>query len=244
MEIQLFQNIKTVFNLVINMTVAQSQSILLGLTSWVTFETRSLKKPVNTSPGQRVDGRPKPASIMTVQQKGGRISQGLKGDPFRGDISATLSPTERRTPSHEVPQSKPHRGRCRADRGRGSTATLHIATYNTRTLALQDEPCKEIRRRTQVKDIVDFITKQKWKWAGHAARYQDNRWTLRVTEWQPRHGKRSRGRQVRRWRDDIVKIKGATWSRDAKDRDGWKADAEGYFLQWRDTALHACMPLN
>ncbi|KAK3784049.1 hypothetical protein RRG08_025243 [Elysia crispata] len=76
---------------------------------------------------------------MTVQQKGGRISQGLKGDPFRGDISATLSPTERRTPSHEVPQSKPHRGRCGADRGRGSTATLHIATYNTRTLALQDD---------------------------------------------------------------------------------------------------------
>ncbi|KAK3772195.1 hypothetical protein RRG08_035235 [Elysia crispata] len=58
----------------------------------------SNEKPVNTSPGQRVDGRPKPASIMTVQQKGGRISQGLKGDPFRGDISATLSPTERRTP--------------------------------------------------------------------------------------------------------------------------------------------------
>ncbi|KAK3803056.1 hypothetical protein RRG08_027978 [Elysia crispata] len=105
-------------------------------------------------------------------------------------------------------------------------------------IKLKDKvPCKEIRRRTQVKDIVDFITKQKWKWAGHAARYQDNRWTLRVTEWQPRHGKRSRGRQVRRWRDDIVKIKGATWSRDAKDRDGWKADAEGYFLQWRDTAL-------
>ncbi|KAK3798509.1 hypothetical protein RRG08_063518 [Elysia crispata] len=102
-------------------------------------EAPPTKKPVNTSPGQRVDGRPKPASIMTVQQKGGRISQGLKGDPFRGDISATLSPTERRTPSHEVPQSKPHRGRCGADRGRGSTATLHIATYNTRTLALQDD---------------------------------------------------------------------------------------------------------
>ncbi|KAK3705532.1 hypothetical protein RRG08_041406 [Elysia crispata] len=102
-------------------------------------EAPPTKKPVNTSPGQRVDGRPKPASIMTVQQKGGRISQGLKGDPFRGDISATLSPTERRTPSHEVPQSKPHRGRCGANRGRGSTATLHIATYNTRTLALQDD---------------------------------------------------------------------------------------------------------
>ena len=35
-------------------------------------------------------------------------------------------------------------------------------------IKLKDKvPCKEIRRRTQVKDIVDFISRQKWKWAGH-----------------------------------------------------------------------------
>ncbi|GFS25595.1 endonuclease-reverse transcriptase [Elysia marginata] len=62
--------------------------------------------------------------------------------------------------------------------------------------------CKEIRNKTQVSDIAQYIAKQKWKWAGHVARIQDNRWTLRVTEWQPRNGKRSRGRQARRWRDD------------------------------------------
>ncbi|GFO43775.1 endonuclease-reverse transcriptase [Plakobranchus ocellatus] len=67
--------------------------------------------------------------------------------------------------------------------------------------------CSEIRKRTQIQDIVDFVAKQKWKWAGHVARLKDNRWTLRVTEWQPRNGKRSRGRQARRWRDDIVKTK-------------------------------------
>ncbi|GFO00544.1 endonuclease-reverse transcriptase [Plakobranchus ocellatus] len=54
--------------------------------------------------------------------------------------------------------------------------------------------CSEIRKRTQIQDIVDFVAKQKWKWAGHVARLKDNRWTLRVTEWQPRNGKRSRGR--------------------------------------------------
>ncbi|GFS14726.1 endonuclease-reverse transcriptase [Elysia marginata] len=75
--------------------------------------------------------------------------------------------------------------------------------------------CKEIRNKTQVSDIAQYIAKQKWKWAGHVARLQDNRWTLRVTEWQPRNGKRSRGRQARRWRDDIVRTMGNTWTREA-----------------------------
>ena len=97
--------------------------------------------------------------------------------------------------------------------------------------------CKEIRRRTQVKDIVEFVTSQKWKWAGHVARSKDNRWTLRATEWQPRNGKRSRGRQTRRWRDDIVQIKGNSWYREARERDKWKHDAEGYILQWMDKSL-------
>ncbi|GFO33009.1 endonuclease-reverse transcriptase [Plakobranchus ocellatus] len=82
----------------------------------------------------------------------------------------------------------------------------------------------------------NFVEKQKWKWAGHVARLKDNRWTLRVTEWQPRNGKRKRRRQARRWRDDIVKKKGNTWSRDARDRDEWRRDAEGYILQWMDRA--------
>ncbi|GFO20141.1 endonuclease-reverse transcriptase [Plakobranchus ocellatus] len=53
---------------------------------------------------------------------------------------------------------------------------------------------------------------------------------------QKKNGKRSRGRQARRWRDDIVKTKGNTCSRDARDRDEWRRDAEGYILQWMDRA--------
>ncbi|GFS18387.1 endonuclease-reverse transcriptase [Elysia marginata] len=88
--------------------------------------------------------------------------------------------------------------------------------------------CKEIRNKTQVSDIAQYIAKQKWKWAGHVARLQDNRWTLRVTEWQPRNGKRSRGRQARRWRDDIVTVRtmGNTWTREAKDKEEWRRGAE------------------
>ena len=71
-------------------------------------------------------------------------------------------------------------------------------------------PCREIRAKTNIKDVVKFAAKQKWKWAGHVARLNDNRWTKRITDWQPRYGKRSRGRQAKRWRDDIVQMKGIT----------------------------------
>ncbi|GFR69251.1 endonuclease-reverse transcriptase [Elysia marginata] len=96
--------------------------------------------------------------------------------------------------------------------------------------------CKEIRNKTQVSDIAQYIAKQKWKWAGHVARLQDSRWTLRVTEWQPRNGKKSKGRQARRWRDDIVRTMGNTWTREAKDKEKWRRGAEGLILQWMDVA--------
>ena len=51
-------------------------------------------------------------------------------------------------------------------------------------------PCREIRAKTNIKDVVKFAAKQKWKWAGHVARLNDNRWTKRITDWQPRYGKR------------------------------------------------------
>ena len=54
--------------------------------------------------------------------------------------------------------------------------------------------------------------------------------------WCGLYGKRSRGRQVKRWRDDIVQMKGITWGRDAEQRDDWRRDAEGYILQWMDGA--------
>ena len=104
-------------------------------------------------------------------------------------------------------------------------------------IKLKDKiPCKTIREKTGVQDVVTFTLKQKWKWAGHVARMEDNRWTQRITNWQPRIGKRSRGRPTIRWRDDLVQHKGATWGRKARERESWKSSAEGYILQWMDTA--------
>ena len=41
-----------------------------------------------------------------------------------------------------------------------------------------------IRQRTRVTDIVQYVTNTKRKWAGHITRMKDNRWTIRITEWQ------------------------------------------------------------
>ncbi|GFR85642.1 endonuclease-reverse transcriptase [Elysia marginata] len=95
-------------------------------------------------------------------------------------------------------------------------------------------PCKNIRQQTHIKDVVLFAERQKWNWAGHVARMSDNRWTKRATEWQPRIGKRSRGRQPLRWSDSIAKVKVRLWHREAGDKNRLRLDAEGHILQWMD----------
>ena len=82
-----------------------------------------------------------------------------------------------------------------------------------------------IRQRTRVTDIVQYVTNTKWKWAGHIARMKDNRWTIRSREWQT-EGLRSVGRPKRRWRNDTVGQQGVVWTRIAKDRERWKTLAE------------------
>ena len=64
----------------------------------------------------------------------------------------------------------------------------------------------------------------------------DNRWTKRYTEWQPRRGKRSRGRPSRSCQDDIAKKEGTIWKWKALGKRHWKALMKGYILQWLDKA--------
>ena len=85
-----------------------------------------------------------------------------------------------------------------------------------------------------MKDIIEKIKEAKWRWAGHVARMNDNRWTKRLTDWQPRTGKRRRGRQKTRWRDDLTAYLGVTWAREATDRRKWKTHEEGYSRPWVD----------
>ena len=92
-----------------------------------------------------------------------------------------------------------------------------------------------IRDQTKVEDILTTIKKRKWSWAGHIYRREDNRWTTRATEWDPRDGIRGRGRQRTRWRDEIRRFAGVGWNRLTSDRSGWKSLGEAFVLQW--TAL-------
>ena len=68
-----------------------------------------------------------------------------------------------------------------------------------------------IRHQTGVNDIIDVIKKGIHGWAGHIARFNDNRWTKRVTEWTPREWTRRQGRPKTRWRDNLVRQLGAAW---------------------------------
>lgn len=46
----------------------------------------------------------------------------------------------------------------------------------------------------------------KWEWVRHIMRRKDNRWTRDVTEWVPTDGRRCKGKQHVKRRDDVVKI--------------------------------------
>ncbi|CAB3240548.1 unnamed protein product [Arctia plantaginis] len=89
-----------------------------------------------------------------------------------------------------------------------------------------------IRQRTKVTDIAYRISKLKWQWAGHISRRTDNRWGKRVLEWRPRLGKRSVGRPQARWSDDLRKMAGRSWMREAQNRSKWRAMGEAYVQQW------------
>ncbi|GFO08757.1 endonuclease-reverse transcriptase [Plakobranchus ocellatus] len=90
-------------------------------------------------------------------------------------------------------------------------------------------PTIEIRKKTQVIDVVQYIQRQ-------IATGKDNRWTKRCTEWQPMSGRRDRGTPEARWMDDIRRAVGPQWQMKAQDRKKWKTSAEGFILQWMDKA--------
>ena len=87
-----------------------------------------------------------------------------------------------------------------------------------------------IRHQTGVNDIIDVIKKGIHGWAGHIARFKDNRWTKRVTEWTPREWKRRQGRPKTRWRDSLIHHLGPSWPRIARDRRLWRQFREGFLL--------------
>lgn len=85
-----------------------------------------------------------------------------------------------------------------------------------------------IRKRTNVTDALIFSLQRKWKWAGHAARYNDNRWTIRTIKWTGPRGTRRKGRPRSRWSDEIVATAGRHWLNTAKERSQWNSLEEAF----------------
>jgi len=79
----------------------------------------------------------------------------------------------------------------------------------------------EISRKTQTKNLVNFIIKQKLSYAGHVARAQSSRWNKRITFWTPPYGKEKVGRPSIRWVVEIVGMAGRDWASWARHREEW-----------------------
>ncbi|XP_073960723.1 uncharacterized protein [Choristoneura fumiferana] len=90
-----------------------------------------------------------------------------------------------------------------------------------------------IRRVTKVRDVVEEIERNKWRWAGHIARMNHDRWARRTLEWRPRENTRSRGRPPMRWKDDICRQAGGGWMHMAVDRQAWRNGEEAYGCRMR-----------
>ena len=84
---------------------------------------------------------------------------------------------------------------------------------------------RALRKMSGVKDIVEMIRESKFRWAGHVARLEDNRWTSQIVDWYPRGCKRPRGRPPKRWDQYVTEVAGKNWRQIAKDRIVWHSCA-------------------
>ena len=86
----------------------------------------------------------------------------------------------------------------------------------------QKIPNTTIRQRTEFKDAYIDALQRKFRWAGHVARYNDNRWTNRTTFWWPYDFRRPRGRPADRWRKLMQDHLGRNWHELARNRTEYK----------------------
>lgn len=88
-----------------------------------------------------------------------------------------------------------------------------------------------IREESGVQDVITELYRNKQRWAGHVARMNDNRWTIRATNWYPYGSKRQKGRPHTRWADPLRKTYGITWTRAAQNRSKWRRKSDLHL--WR-----------
>ena len=78
--------------------------------------------------------------------------------------------------------------------------------------------CEDLRRSTSMRDASNLAEKHKWKWSDNVARMDNNRWTHKLSMWDPREGRKNVRRKRTRWADQLKRLAGNQWSISAKDR--------------------------
>eukprot|EP00973_Karenia_brevis_P007712 1047595-Karenia_brevis.AAC.1 len=86
--------------------------------------------------------------------------------------------------------------------------------------------------RLGLDDWVIAQRRRKWRWAGHLARRDDERWSTKLLSWRPQEGRRCVGHPKMRWSDvfnlffvwrDTAAPRGGDWQQLAQDRELWKS---------------------
>ncbi len=101
---------------------------------------------------------------------------------------------------------------------------IAAAQHNVRSMLNiqrpQNQQLDNKESRQKYKIFLKTLNKQMVvAWAGHVARRRNRRWSTATTEWSPQRGKRNRGRQRTRWRDEMDKT---NWYADAREKDQWR----------------------
>lgn len=91
-----------------------------------------------------------------------------------------------------------------------------------------------LRKTTKIEDVTVKVKRLKWRWTGHILRGIE-KWNKVILNWYPRMGKRKKGRQFKRWVDEIKVVAGPTWTRLGRDRERWKQMEEAFCLQGKQT---------
>lgn len=79
-----------------------------------------------------------------------------------------------------------------------------------------------LHERMKLETLEKTIKRLKLNWAGHVARLDETRWAKQLTKWIPMGRKRKRGRQRKRWEDEISNDCGPSWQITAQNREIWK----------------------
>ncbi|GBP92207.1 hypothetical protein EVAR_63872_1 [Eumeta japonica] len=80
------------------------------------------------------------------------------------------------------------------------------------------------KKETKRPEIMEIAT----AFYSHMIRSKKKKWTKEVTEWCPRDGKRRKGRPKIRWEDDMKKVAGIKWQRNAENKKTWITLGEAY----------------